>query len=100
MKELKILENSYNNILIHAKKLYIKNISDLLLNQIVDFTYEWTNPFDTVFKNILTGKVFKLLIKDDGIYAFIKIIDKKKISTIITNDEICLNIKKIIRLHK
>lgn len=100
MKELKILENSYNNILIHAKKLYIKNISDLLLNQIVDFTYEWTNPFDTIFKNILTGKVFKLLIKDDGIYAFIKIIDKKKISTIITNDEICLNIKKIIRLHK
>lgn len=100
MKELKILENSYKNILTHAKKLYIKNISDLLLNQIVDFTYEWTNPFDTVFKNILTGKVFKLLIKDDEIYAFIKIIDKKKISTIITNDEICLNIKKIIRLHK
>ena len=100
MKELKILENSYNNILMHAKKLYIKNISDLLLNQIVDFTYEWTNPFDTIFKNILTGKVFKLLIKDDGIYAFIKIIDKKNISTIITNDEICLNIKKIIRLHK
>ena len=78
MKELKILENSYKEIISNAKILYMKNVSNLLLHKFVEFNYEWSNPFDTTFNDIIIGEVFKLSFEDDGIYALIKVVDTKK----------------------
>lgn len=100
MKELKALENSYKEIIANAKILYMKNVSDILLHKNVEFNYEWSNPFDETFKDVITGEVFKLSFEDDGIYALIKVLDIKKSKMIKTNEEIKVHIKKIIRLCK